>query len=54
LSLLGQGFDDYGVKVSLHYEDHGLIASEFDYNVLVAGTKTAIKVKLEEVNVIAF
>ena len=47
VSLLSDDFIDFGVKVSLHYEDHGAVASEVDSNVLSPGTQTIIKIKLE-------
>lgn len=42
-------FDNYGAKVSLHYQDHGVSASFTDNRMLVPGSLTSIKVKIEEV-----
>ena len=42
-------FDGYGAKVSLHYQDQGVTASFTDSKVLVPGSQTSIKVKIEEV-----
>jgi hypothetical protein len=42
-------FDDYGLEMILHYQDHGLAAIFSDGRVLPGGSSTDFKIKIEEV-----
>ncbi len=40
---------DRGIQASLHYQDHPVVAAVYDYTALDVGTKTTMKVTIEEV-----
>ena len=43
-------FDDFGLEMILHYQDHGLAAIFSDGRVLPRGYSTDFKIKIEEVS----
>ena len=45
-----QLYEDYGVRMTLHHQDHGIATAGLDYRVLEPETKTTVKVKWEQVH----
>ncbi len=47
-------FDNFGIRMALHRQDHGLIAIYRNSRILPRGVTTVFKVKFEEVNKYTF